>query len=123
MKENNLWLSADELQHLLQGSLQWIDVEPRINAPRTGTRKLSQDIKRKSPVFGPKEPKEPQGLKDLKELNEANEVKAVKAEREEVTLKKEATAYKPLEGTPVVLLLGTVGLLTFSSWFYFLLFA
>ena len=36
MKETNVWMSPEELQHMLQGSLQWNDVASRVNTPNNG---------------------------------------------------------------------------------------
>jgi len=44
MKETNVWMSPEELQHMLQGSLQWNDVASRVNTPNNGIRKLGQTI-------------------------------------------------------------------------------
>jgi len=93
MKEKTIWLSPDELQHMLRGSLQWIDVAPRLTTSKTGIRKLSEE------QIGIGRPKQP---------NQPNQ------------LEQHAT---PLEGQPVVWLLGSVGLLTLSTWFYFVLFS
>ena len=82
MKETNAWLSSEELQHMLQGSLLWIDVASRVTISKTGIRKLSD--------YPPREKDKPS---------------------------------KRLEGQPVIWLLGSVGLLTLSSWFYYVLFA
>ena len=83
MKETNVWLSPEELQHMLQGSLQWIDVASRVTTSKTGIRKLGD-------TYPPREKDKPA---------------------------------KRLEGQPVIWLLGSVGLLTLSSWFYYVLFA
>lgn len=99
MKETNVWLSPEELQHMLQGSLQWNDVASRVTTSKTGIRKLGDTIFEKQsapkqavhPVYYP--PRE----------------KDKPSER--------------LEGQPVIWLLGSVGLLTLSSWFYYVLFA
>lgn len=98
MKETNVWLSSEELQHMLEGSLQWIDVASRVTTSKTGIRKLDETIFEKqsapkqavNPVYNP--PKE------------------------------NDKPYKRLEGQPVIWLLGSIGLLTLSSWFYFVLF-
>lgn len=42
MKETNVWLSPEELQQMLQGTLQWLDVESRVNTFKTGIRKLGE---------------------------------------------------------------------------------
>ncbi len=99
MKETNVWLSPEELQYMLQGSLQWNDVASRVTTSKTGIRKLGDTIFEKQsapkqavhPVYYP--PRE----------------KDKPSER--------------LEGQPVIWLLGSVGLLTLSSWFYYVLFA
>jgi hypothetical protein len=87
MKETNVWLSPEELQHMLQGSLQWIDLASRVTTSKTGIRKLGGTH---PAYYPPREKDEPS---------------------------------KQLEGQPVIWLLGSVGLLTLSSWFYFVLFA
>lgn len=90
MKETNLWLSPEELQHMLQGSLLWNDVAPRTSSSRTGMRKLSE----------------------------------VNPEQQATSQRSEPTGHSQrLEGQPVIWLLGSVGLLTLSSWFYFVLFS
>lgn len=99
MKENNLWLSSEELQYMLQGSLQWIDVAPRLNEPRNGIRKLG-------------------GAAPQKEsLSQQSKSESMDNWPQEIS-----QHFKGLEGQPVVWLLGSVGLLTLSTWFYFLLF-
>ena len=99
MKETNVWLSPEELQHMLQGSLQWMDVASHVTSSKKGMRKLDGTIFEKQLVstqavhpahYPPKEKDKPS---------------------------------KQLEGQPVIWLLGSVGLLTLSSWFYFVLFA
>jgi len=87
MKEKNVWLSPEELQHMLQGSLQWIDVASRTTSSGTGIRKLSEAIPEKQLAPTQAEPMDS----------------------------------KRLEGQPVIWLLGSVGFLTLSSWFYFVL--
>jgi hypothetical protein len=99
MKEKDLWLSAEELQHMLQGSLHWMDVEPRMGTSRTGIRKIGATVREKDSV----------SFQPLLAETEQGE-------------KKERSS-KRLEGKPVILLLGSVGLLTLSSWFYFFLFS
>lgn len=99
MKEKSVWLSPEELQHMLQGSLQWIDVASRITSSRTGIRKLSEEIPEKQAA-----PKQPEQIGYSRPTE------------------KERNA-KRLEGQPVIWLLGSVGLLTLSSWFYFVLFS
>jgi len=99
MKETNVWLSPEELQHMLQGSLHWIDVASRTTSTRTGIRKLSDVIPEQQSASKQPEPRE-HFLLEEKEQNS-----------------------KRLEGQPVIWLLGSVGLLTLSSWFYFVLFS
>jgi len=99
MKETNVWLSPEELQHMLQGSLQWIDVASQVTTFKTGIRKLSGTIFEKQSA--PKQAVHP----------------AYYPPREE------DKPSKRLEGQPVIWLLGSVGLLTLSSWFYYVLFA
>ena len=96
MKETNVWLSPEELQHMLQGSLQWSDVASRITSSRTGIRKLSEVFPEEQST-----PKQP----------------------EQIQLKEKVKDLKRLEGQTVIWLLGSVGLLTLSSWFYFVLFS
>ena len=98
MKENNLWLNPEEIQHMLQGSLQWHDVAPRITTSKPGIRKLGEVVLQKE---SPPRQTEPIGCP--------------------ATEKGEHS--KLLEGQPVIWLLGSVGLLTLSSWFYFVIFA
>jgi len=44
MKETNVWMTPQELHHMLQGSLQWNDVADRVNTPKNGIRKLGQTM-------------------------------------------------------------------------------
>ena len=46
MNEKNVWLSSRELQQMLQGSLHWNDVAPRVSSS-TGMRKLGEAIPEK----------------------------------------------------------------------------
>ncbi len=87
MKENNVWLSHKELKLMLQGSLLWIDVAPRVTSSKTGIRKLTKST-------------------EQIQINQAEEKKV---------------HVKQLQGQPVIWLLGSVGFLTLSSWFYFVL--
>ena len=96
MKENNLWLSPEELQHMLQGSLQWLDVVPRISTSKLGIRKLEEAV-----------------------LEKESPPKQTEPIRYPATEKIESP--KLLEGQPVIWLLGSVGFLTLSTWFYFVI--
>lgn len=98
MKKNDIWLTPKEIQLMLQGSLQWTDIKLQ-NSSRPELRKIRENTLEKVKVPKPSEPKETDQLTE-----------------------KEWLANK-LEGKPVVLLLGSVGLLTLSSWFYFVIFA
>lgn len=98
MKENNVWLSPRELQQMLQGSLQWNDIAPRVALTKAGMRKLGEATPEKKTVSQ---------QTDQIAINQ---------------LKKQEFFLKPLEGKPVIWLLGSVGFLTLSSWFYFVLF-
>ncbi|WP_407305710.1 hypothetical protein [Desulfosporosinus sp. SB140] len=98
MKEHTIWLSPEELQQMLQGSLHWMDVAPRVTTSRIGMRKLAEWT---SP---PRLELEGIALLEPKQAKKRNET-------------------KHLEGQPVVWLLGSIGLLTLSSWFYFVLFS
>lgn len=99
MKENYLWLSPEEFQHMMHGSLQWLDVAARLNEPRNGLRKLGGAA---SPKKSPRQPTE----KELKD-----------------SLPQEKSQhFKGFEGLPVIWLLGSVGFLTLSVWLYFLIF-
>ncbi|MDP4160123.1 MAG: hypothetical protein Q8911_10245 [Bacillota bacterium] len=95
MKKNDLWLSPEELQQMMRGSLQWLDVVPRLTTFRNETPKLRETAPKK------------------KSLRKQIQVKASKVNHE---------YFKGLEGQPVVWLLGSIGLLTLSTWFYFVLF-
>ncbi|WP_199241810.1 hypothetical protein [Desulfosporosinus sp. Sb-LF] len=101
MKEKTIMLSSDELHLMLRGSLQWIDVEPRLTASKTGIRKLSEDIIEKKPA---------------RKLTEQVGIGISRPQQLEELVTR-------LEGQPVVWLLGSVGLLTLSTWFYFVLFS
>lgn len=104
MKEQNIWMSPEELQQMLQGSLHWTDVALRVSTSRIGMRKLGEATSQPSPVYERPAQLEPQS----------------KYESEYV---KKKDGYKRLEGQPVVWLLGSIGFLTLSSWFYFVLFS
>ena len=99
MKEKNVWLSPEELQHLLKGSLQWIDIASRMTSSRTGIRMVSEVI--------------PERQLSSKQLEQIECKRPVEKEQN----------LKRLEGQPVIWLLGSVGVLTLSSWFYFVLFS
>lgn len=98
MKERNVWLSLRELQQMLQGSLQWNDVAPRVTSSIIGMRKLGESIPEKTVP----------GFSDQIVPNQ---------------LLEQEVHTKQLEGKPVIWLLGSLGLLTLSSWFYFVIFA
>lgn len=95
MKETNVWLRPEELKHMLQGTLQWNDVASRVT--KNVIRKLSDSPFEKQTV--PTKGDQP-----------ANNSR-----------RKKDKSFKTLEGQPVIWLLGSVGLLTISSWFYYLL--
>ena len=99
MKETNVWLNPEELQHLLQGTLLWNDVASRVNTSKMGIRKLGEtDFEKQSaPKLAVHPTDYPPREKDKPS--------------------------KRLEGQPVIWLLGSVGLLTLSSWFYYVMFA
>lgn len=94
MKETNVWLSPKELQYMLQGSLQWMDVAARVTTSQTEIRKLSETSKLNIKTL------------PLVEVGASRLDKIVQ-----------------IEGQPVIWLLGSVGLLTLSTWFYYVLFA
>ena len=99
MKETNVWLSPEELQHMLRGSLQWNDVESRGSKYKTTMRKLGESSFEKQPA---------------------------PIQAEQPTYQPPRENAKPsirLEGQPVIWLLGSVGLLTLSTWFYYVLHA
>ncbi|MFZ3130602.1 MAG: hypothetical protein WA125_05725 [Desulfosporosinus sp.] len=100
MKETNVWLSPEELQHMLQGSLLWNNVASQVTTSKTtGIRKLDENFfeKQSTPKPAVLPAYDPPGEKDKPS--------------------------KRLEGKSVIWLLGGVGLLTLSSWFYYVLFA
>jgi len=74
-------------------------VAPRVTSSKTGMRKLGEAIPEKLAVS--------KSTEQIR-INQAIE-KGVYTKR--------------LEGQPVIWLLGSVGLLTLSSWFYFVLFS
>jgi hypothetical protein len=96
MKEKDIWLSREELQQLLQGSLQWVDVESHRTMSRTGIRKTARPISEERLV--------PEQIWIDQSRGKKGNIKR-------------------LEGQPVIWLLGSVGLLTLSSWFYFVIFS
>ena len=51
MRETNVWLSPEELKHMLQGSLQWNDVASRVTTSKMGFRKFGE-TKRSEKVKG-----------------------------------------------------------------------
>lgn len=99
MKETNLWLSPEELKRMLQGSLQWSEVPSRLTASKTRIRKLDEKIFEKQSA--PRQAVHPTYYPAREKDNSSQR----------------------FEGQPVIWLLGSVGLLTVSSWFYFVLFA
>lgn len=99
MKETNVWLSSEELQHMLKGTLQWNDVASRVSTSKIGIRKLDETSFEKQSA-----PKQAVQL-------------TIDSPREQ------AKSTQRLEGKPVIWLLGSVGLLTLSSWFYYVIFA
>lgn len=98
MKETNVWLSSKELQHMLKGTLQWNDVASRVSQSKIGIRKLDE------PSF-----EKQSASKQAVHLTNNSPEQAISNQR--------------LEGKPVIWLLGSVGLLTLSSWFYYVIFA
>jgi len=109
MKETNIWLSPEELQHMLHGSLQWIDVASRTTSSRAGIRKLGGNISEKQSA--------PQHVVSSQSASRVVE------QIENYQPNEEMQSLKKLEGQPVIWLLGSVGLLTLYSWFYFVLFS
>ncbi|MGI6119730.1 MAG: hypothetical protein ACOYIB_04025 [Desulfosporosinus sp.] len=101
MKVTNLWLSPEELKLMLQGSLQWSDVASRVTVSKNGIRKLDDTIFAKKAA-----PKQEVPPEDNPPDNQ---------------LMGKGKPYRKLEGQPVIWLLGSVGLLTLSSWFYFVI--
>ncbi|MGC7871207.1 hypothetical protein ACPUYX_06705 [Desulfosporosinus sp. SYSU MS00001] len=99
MKEHNIWLSQEELQRMLHGSLHWADIASRTSTSRIGMRRSEEPAWEPRPV-----PEEPAQFLEPKVIYNTDDNKA-------------------LEGQPVVWLLGSIGLLTLSSWFYFVLFS
>ncbi|AET65923.1 hypothetical protein Desor_0204 [Desulfosporosinus orientis DSM 765] len=101
MNEKYVWLSPKEVQLMLQGSLQWIDIYPRVTSSKAGMRKLGEPLAR-APMT------EEKAQINLEPINLEPEIKYTS---------------NGLEGQVVIWLLGGVGLLTLSSWFYFVLFS
>lgn len=100
MKEKYVSLSSQELDLMLQGSLQWNDISLRVTSAKAGMRRLSESI-------------ESIDKPSISQLNE----------RTGDFLKEKRDYSRQIEGQPVIWLLGSVGLLTLSSWFYFVLFS
>jgi len=96
MKETNVWLSPEELKHMLKGSMQWIDVASRAATSEKGIRKLSG---------GTTSEKQSAPRQDVNPADYSPKVTD--------------KPIKQLEGQPVIWLLGSIGLLTLSSWFYY----
>jgi len=101
VKEKDIWITPEELQHMLRGSLQWSDVQSHVNTTKTGMRKLGETNLEKQSTS---KQTVPRGVERTKEKRKENDSKR-------------------LEGQPVIWLLGSVGLLTLSSWLYFVLFS
>jgi len=101
MKEKYVLMSSKELQLMLQGSLQWNDISPRITSSKAGMRKLGD------PLSSPTIPKQSEQTDSI----------------EPILPREKESQSKRIEGLPVIWLLGSVGLLTLSSWFYFVLFS
>lgn len=99
MKQTNVWLSPEELKQMLQGSLQWIDVASRVTSARSGIRRLEEEFPEKQSVQ--LQPEQVEHYRPEKETHNS----------------------KRFEGQPVIWLLGSVALLTLSSWFYFVIFS
>ena len=97
MKETYIRLSPEELQMMLQGSLLWFDVASQVNTSNTGIRKLDKHVFEKQPA--PKQAEHPDYYPP----------------------KEKDKPSKRLEGKSVIWLLGGVGILTLSSWFYYVL--
>lgn len=95
MRENSVWLSPEELKHMLQGTLQWTDMASRITISKKGMRKLGETGFEKQSA--PKQAVYPENYR----------------------LREKDKPFKLLEGQPVIWLLGSVGLLTLSSYFYY----
>ncbi|WP_088186972.1 hypothetical protein [Desulfosporosinus sp. FKA] len=104
MKEHNIWLSQEELQQMLHGSIFWADIACRTSTSRIGMRRSEELAREPRPV-----PEETAQILESKVFTNIED--------------KNADGNKPLEGQPVVWLLGSIGLLTVSSWFYFVLFS
>ncbi|WP_041275927.1 hypothetical protein [Desulfosporosinus acidiphilus] len=98
-EHNNIWLSPEELQQMLQGSLLWMDVASRSTSSQIGMRKLGDLTLQSRPIF-----EETVQLPKTEFFEKSDESRC-------------------LEGQPVVWLLASISLLTLSSWFYFVLFA
>ena len=142
MKEKEIWLSPDELQRMLQGSMLWNDVASRTAGSKTGIRKLGEPFSNRVPPPVDRQ-EEDKNLHHDKKQAEANKepdrhhindhpvaeyiTTHGKTERsprsEEIVPEIEQESTVKLEGQPVVWLLGSVGFLTLFSWFYFVLFA
>ncbi|AFQ42271.1 hypothetical protein Desmer_0207 [Desulfosporosinus meridiei DSM 13257] len=105
MKEKYVSLSSRELQLMLQGTLQWNDISPRVTSSKTGMRKLGESTDKPIDNLIDK----PSHTKEIEQIWDDFPRKDVYTKR--------------LEGQPVIWLLGSVGVLTISSWFYFVLFS
>ena len=127
MKEKDIWLSQEELQHMLQGSLQWNDVATHVKTSSKGIRKLNEtNLEKKStpissPNINPNTSPNP-SASSTPNPTASYTPQELKPIGKEQSMEPEKYS-KWLEGQPVIWLLGSVGLLTLSSWFYFVLFS
>jgi hypothetical protein len=95
MKEKEVYLSREEIDYLLKGSIHWEEIETRVDTPY------------RKPIE-PENTKSPLGKRELLDRLSAQETPKV------TNLSKSF-----LEGTKVLWLLLGVGIITIGTWVYF----
>ncbi|AHF08381.1 hypothetical protein [Desulfitobacterium metallireducens] len=112
MKEKEIELSTEEIRYLLKGMIHWQDIEEKENPLMRNSaisRKQNESVSQKT-------------AQDQKiEIKRSSETEShERSELNRVLLgDKQEISPHIFEGRPVVFLLATVGLLTVSTWAYF----
>lgn len=117
MKDKDIWLSPQEIQALLQGSLLWKDVRSQATRSKIRTKmrsKMWEDI-----IF------EDPALSSISQTSQTSQTSPADVRQTDETdfPSEEEKPYRRLEGRPVMWLLGGVGFLTVFSWCYYVLWA
>lgn len=110
MKEKVIEISAEEIRYLLQGAIHWNDVQAK---EKLGARNSAIPPKQNESVPPNAALDKEIGGSPEPETNERSELNHI------LLGDKVGINTRYLEGTPVVFLLATVGLLTISIWAYF----